>query len=83
MELSEVAFHFVHYVQGRSIRALRHRDVDCPASIDFGVAGDDVARIFHRAHIAQKHSGTCSGPDGQVLQILDIRNNGIDWRQPQ
>ena len=83
LELREAGFHFVDDAQRRGVGALRYGNIDRAASIDFGKASDDVARIFNRADVPQKNSRARSCANRKVLQVLDIRDHRIDGRETQ
>ncbi len=63
LKLREARFDFVDDSERRSIGALRNRNVDSAAPVHFGIAGDDVARIFDRADVAQEYRRACPGAD--------------------
>src|SRR5256884_5857509 len=44
----------------------------------FGIASDDVARILYRPDVSQKDCRSGSRADRKILQVFDIRYDGID-----
>src|SRR6266576_1602735 len=83
LELREIRLDLVYDAQCGGIGTLGHRNVDSPPSIHLGVTRDDVARILNRADVADKDGGAGTRANRKILQVFDIRNNGIDRREPQ
>ena len=83
LELREIRFDFVYDAQRRGIGALGDGNVHGPPPIHLGITRDDVAGILYRAHVAEKDGRARTCANWEILQVLNIRNHGIDRCESQ
>src|SRR5215831_7637230 len=77
-------FYLVHYREGRSVRALRDREINGAPSIDQRVSCQDVTRIGNRADVMQEYRRTRANANGKVSEFLNVRDYRVDrdhWLQ--
>src|SRR5258705_4143732 len=78
LEAWQVGFDGLNDRECRGVRSFGYGDVDRAASIHQHVAGLDVGAIFDRSDVAYENGLRTVRADGNVVQALEIPDNGVD-----
>src|SRR5882757_1219428 len=78
LEAWQVGFDGLDDRECRGVRSFGHGDVDRAAPIHQRVAGLDVGAVFDRSDVAYEDRLRSVRADGNVVQTLEIPDNGID-----
>ncbi len=78
MEARQVGFDGLDHRERRGVRSFGYGDVDGAASIHQRVAGLDVGTIFDRSDVAYEDRLRCVRADGNIVQVLEIPDYGVD-----
>src|SRR3984893_10206148 len=77
LEAWQVGFDGLHDREGRGVRSFGYGDVDRAASIHQRVAGLDVGAVLDRSDVAYEDRLRSLRADGNVVQALEIPDNGV------
>src|SRR5712672_573480 len=78
LEARQVGFDGLNDSECRRVRSFGYGDVDRAASIHQRVAGLDVGAVFDRSDVTYEDRLRSLRTDGNVVQALEIPDNGVD-----
>src|SRR3981189_1705762 len=78
LEAWQVGFDGLDDRECRGVRSFGYGDVDRGASIHQRIAGLDVGAVFDRSDVADEDRLRSVRADGNVVQALEIPDNGVD-----
>src|SRR6202008_1726079 len=79
LEAWQVGFDGLDDRERRGVRSLGYGGVDRAASIHQRVAGLNVGAVCGRSDVAYEDRLRSVRADGNVVQTLEITDNGVDW----
>src|SRR5205823_7556192 len=77
-EARQVALHFIDHGEGRGIGALRHRDVNGSAPVHQRVPRQNIRAVLYRPDVPKEDRRARARPQGNVLELLNARDHGVD-----